>query len=301
MTTKTAALPAIPGLEGSDFGAPSVPKNRLIWSVYGATKTTKSTFGLWGPEPLVICDLDIRLERVINDFISGKTTGTPRTRTRSMQIHMPEVDPMSRLKDETVRKEANVTWDRFLYNYNMSLESSLQSGGVRTTTVDTGTELFDLRLMAEFGRLMGINPRDRGGANAEFVKVMRKGEKYNANVIWLHHAKDEWKNITDENGREKSITTGGVVLDGFNKANAVVQVVAKTTWNDTVKDPRKKAEITIVRCGVNSQLNGKKFTSADWAVWDEDGGPEDPPIINYGPVAYLSSLIVPDTTPEEWS
>lgn len=288
----------IPGLEGTDFKDPAAPKQRLVWSVYGDTKTGKSSFALWGPEPVVVADMDKRLEIVINDFISGKTTGAPKI-IKTMDIQLPKVDAASRKLDSAVQKQAELIWDRFLNNYDKALKSSMLSGGVRTIAIDTGTELLDLRLMAEFGRLLGINPRDRGGANAEFTEIMRRGESYNANVVWLHHVKDEWKTVVDDNGKEKSMTTGNVVLDGFNKANRIVQVVAKTNYNDAVKDPRKKFEVQIVRCGVNAMVNGMKFTSADWAVWDESDK-DAPPVINYGPFAFINSVIFPETTPEDW-
>jgi hypothetical protein len=290
----------IPGLEKSDFGPPPTPKNRLIWSVFGETKTGKSSFVLSGKEPIAVCDLDVRLERVIDGYIDGSlNNGIPKT-IQSMRVQLPKVDPMSRKKDESVLREANIIWDRFLNNYDAALKSSLLPGGIATIGVDTGTELFDLRLLAEFGRLMAINPRDRGGANAEFVEVMRRGEQYDASVVWLHHAKEEWKNSVDDQGREKGSPTGRYILDGFKKANSIVQVVAQTTYNDGARDPRRKFEVTVLRCGVNAALNGKKFTSMDWAVWDDDADKDEPPIINYGPFAYISSLILPHTSPDDW-
>lgn len=286
----------IPGLEKGTFDTLDEPKNRLNWSVYGDTKTGKSSFPASGAEnPVAVFDLDKRLERV--DALEELKK---RDLLALFKVNFPKVDPMSRKADATVQKAANAEWDRFLTHYDMTLQSSQKAGGIRRISIDTATELFDLRLMAEFGRLMGINPRDRGGANAEFTEVMRRPERYDATVVWLHHAKDEWKNITDDNGKEKSITTGNVVLDGFNKANRVAQVVAKTMYNDKERDPRKRFEVHIIRCGVNSLLNGTKFTSLDWAVYDDDADKEDPPVMNYGPLAYISSLIVPTTAPEDW-
>jgi hypothetical protein len=288
MTTK------IPGLEKSKFEPPAEPRHRLNWTMFGDTKTGKSSFPLIGEGggPVVIFDLDRRLEYVVEQY--------PGKEVLLYKVKFPKVDPMSRKKDEQVMKEANAAWDEFLTQYDMALQSSLVKGGVRRISIDTATELFDLRVMAEFGRLMGINPRDRGGANAEFVDIMRRPEKYDASVVWLHHCKDEWKNTVDENGREKSYTTGNVVLDGFKGAKRTTQILAQTNFNDGARDPRKQFEITIIRCGVNSKLNGQKFTSMDWAVYDDMADREDPPIVNYGPLAYISSLAVPSTSPEDW-
>lgn len=292
MTTTNKVI--IPGLEKGAFERLATPKTRLNWSVFGDTKTGKTSLAMSGIErPVVLFDLDKRLERV-----KAVEQADEAGKLAVFNIKFPKVDPMSRQMDKQVQKDANSEWDRFLKHYDMALESSMQTGGAGRVVIDTATELFDLRLMAEFGRLMGIQPRERGGANAEFTEVMRRVEHYDANVIWLHHAKDEWKNITDANGKEKSITTGNVVLDGFNKANRIAQVVVRTSYNDTVKDPRKRFEVTVLRCGVNSQLNGSKFTSLDWCVWDDDDIEE--PMIEYGPVAYISSLAVPTTDPGEW-
>jgi hypothetical protein len=287
---------SIPGLEKGQFEHLPEAKNRLNWSLYGETKTGKSSFPASGAEsPVAIFDLDRRLERVA--AIEALDAAGLLAR---FPVKFPDVDPMSRKADEKVRTAANTEWDRFLTHYKMTLVSSGMKGGISRVSIDTATELFDLRLMAEFGRLMGINPRDRGGANAEMVEIMRMPEHFDASVIWLHHSKEEWKNTTDEQGREKSMTTGNIILDGFKKANSVVQIVAKTSYNDTVRDPRKRFEVTVVRCGINAMLNGKKFTSVDWATYDEDADKEDPPIVNYGPLAWISHLAVPGTEPEDW-
>lgn len=287
---------SIPGLERARLSEPPTVKNRLNWSIYGETKSGKTTFALEGAEsPIGYCDLDKRCEGV-EAFETVKNRGI----LAYYPVEFPKVDPMSRKADESVRRLANTEWDKWLETYDLLLKSSQLKGGVKRIVPDTATELFDLRLMAEFGRLMGINPRDRGGANAEFIEVMRRFEHYDANVIWLHHAKEEWKNSVDDQGREKSMTTGNYILDGFKKANSVVQVVAKTVYNDKERDPRKRFEVHVIRCGVNSKLNNTKFTSMDWAVYEDERDKESPPIINYGPLAYISSLIRPDSSPEDW-
>ena len=285
-TTKTVK---IPGLETGKFEPPPAAKNRMSWCGFGETKTGKTSFGLSAGGPLVVVDIDRRLERVIDPFAEQKDIVVYR-------VDMPKVDPVSRKKDELVLKQAGEMWDKFLTHYDLALKSSMLPGGVRNIVIDTGTELFDLRLMAEFGRLMGINPRDRGGANAEFMEVIRRYEQYNASTIWLHHSKAEWKNVMDERGNEKGTTTGRQIVDGFNRVNSIVQNVVQTSFNDTAKDPRKRFEVTVLRCGVNSKINNLKVTSMDWAIWDEDD--KETPIANYGPFAYLSSLAVPGTEPE---
>lgn len=292
----------IPGLEKTDFGELPPPQLRLVWSVYGETKTGKSSFALSGPDPIAIADTDRRLERVAQAFETGQAlNGKPKTLTR-MAVALPKVDPVSRKRDEVARSAAEKEWDRFLRNYDAALQSSQKKGGVRTISIDTGTELFDLRLMAEFGRLNGIPPRERGGANAEFIEVMRRGEQYSANVVWLHHSKEEWRNSKKTNSRgeevEDSAPTGKYILDGFKKANSIVQVVAQTHYDDAARDPRKRFVVEIKRCGVNGMLNNMKFTSLDWAVWDEED--KTTPIINYGPLPYISSLAVPESSPDDW-
>lgn len=291
----------IPGLEKSDFCDPADPKQRLIWSVFGETKTGKSSFALWGPGPVVVADLDKRLEYVVQGFIKGEITGEPKV-IKPMPLEIPDLDPMSRKKDDAAEKAAKKEWEKFLKNYQDALESSLLPGGVRTIVIDTATELFDLRLAAEFGKLMGIIQRNRGGANADFTELIRRGEKYNANVIWLHHAKEEWKDreVINNNGEKemKGFKTGKWILDGYSKANSIVQVVAKTLYNDDAKDVRERFGVQIIRCGVNSALNGKTYTSLDWAIWGDD---KDVPVVNYGPLPYISSLAVEDTIPEDWA
>jgi hypothetical protein len=276
----------IPGLERSDFTVPSqhIP-TRIIASVQGPTKSGKSTFPFWGPGPIAVFDFDRRLETVVQRAMNGKLTGVPKEIVY-IPFKMPDIDIRSTKQDSSVLRHAGEMLEKFKRNLKLALESSMKKDGVRTISIDTATELKDVRTCAEFGRLIGIQPRDLGGVNQDMRDWMRMGEDYNANVIWVHHVKDEWITIDkpDRNGNmvKDSSPSGRKILDGYNKAPQCVQVVLETDVKGT------KFQIKVLASGLNPKTNNLIYTEADWS--DEGAGP----------FAVVMQGQMPKTAIEEW-
>lgn len=271
----------IPGLERSDFERPPrSTKPRIIYNVQGVTKTGKSTFPFWGPGPIAVFDFDRRLETVVQRAISGKLTGTPKEIVW-IPFKMPSISVTNREKSTMLEMQAKDHLDKFIRNFKMALESSMKKGGIRTISIDTGTELLDLRKCSEFGRVASIPTRDLGGVNQDMSNWMRLGEDYNANVVWVHHVKDEWVKITGENGRESQAPSGNKVIDGWNKSDQACQVTLETA----VRGDKFQLKV-LGGSGLNSKTNGKVYTANDWG--------------EYGPFAWISAQQLTKTEPEDW-
>jgi len=270
----------VPGLERSDFiTPPSKTPQRIIYLIMGLTKSGKSTFPFYGPGPIAVLDTDRRLEGVVQKAMSGKLTGQPKE-VVWMPIKMPQLDIRSRKEDSTVKRHAEEQLNKWIKNFKLALESSRKPGGVRTISIDTGTELIDLRKCAEFGRVMGIQPRDLGGVNQDMRDWMRMGEEYNANIVWVHHVKDEWGKYRKGDGSEDSAPTGRKILDGYNKAEQCVQVVLESQ----VKGD--KFYVKVLSSGLTPATNGVVYSEKDWG--------------EHGPFAHISAEQKPRTSPEDW-
>lgn len=271
----------VPGLEQSDFEYPALKtRQRVIYSIQGATKSGKSTFPFWGPSPIAVFDFDCRLEDVVQKAMLGKLPGIPPKEIVYIPFKMPEVDIRSKKEDATAKRQGMEALEKFLRNFKKALESSLKPGGVRTISVDTATELMDVRLCAEFGRLVGIQPRDRGGLNQDMRAWMRSGENYNANVVWVHHVKDEWLKYTKSDGSEDSGKTGKLVLDGYNKADQCVQVNLESICKG------EKFFVKVLSSGLEPKTNGQTYGEKDWG--------------DDGPFAYISQLQKPKSSIGDW-
>ena len=300
-----AAVAAIPGLKkvAGRLGQPPAPQQRLICSVEGHTKTRKSSFGLWGPGPVAVCDTDHRLEHVIvPDGKGGWTFPLNGNVVVPHYVEIPPIDPMSRKKDDQAQKAAAAEWDKYLEFYEAFLESSLTPGGIRTVLMDDITEAYDLRLIAEFGRLQAIQQRDRGGANFDFVKLIDMGKHYQANVVWASKVKEDWVTVEEidpqtNQKKLKSMASGTWIPDGYKRLRQTVQVAFRAQINErlpqltnvpgvgTISNP-KRYEIEVVASGLNGETNGRRYTVDDWG--------------EYGPFAWAAHEQIADTIPEEW-
>lgn len=237
-------------IPGSKFGAPIRKQNRWIVLGYGDTKCGKSSFFLNAPDPIVVFDLDRRLEGVVDPFLdAGKIIEV-------LTLDLPRVKPLGKKgkidenEDAKVAAEARPVWDLIMEQYQLALEASLE-GKVKTIIFDTHTEMVGLRLLKEFGRSSKIDPKDRGGLNADFAEIIRRSRNYPANVAHICHEKEEWKNNSP---------TGKMMPDGWNKLARAVDTVLRFDL-----DRDNDVNITVERHGFGLVRNGEVFTEdGDW-------------------------------------
>lgn len=307
MVTKAAKpLSGVPGLDGMDFDDPAAPRHRVSISGHGETKTGKSSFGFWAPDPVVHFNLDRRIERVIDRFRSGdEALGLTRPRViKVVDLKLPQPANRSfftqakelRDKDETERKAAEKLWEKFVHHYKAALASSLLPGGTQSIIIDTLTELYDLRLLAEFGRLQGFRQRERGGANGDMNELLRMSEDYNANLITLHQVKDEYGPTKKKDAQTGETTTeqertGKRVIKGYAQTPYITQAHLVFKYNDV----KKHFEIEVARCGTEASMNGRTYTEEDWAMRGDDGGY----VYNAGPFAKVAADMT-QTDAAEW-
>lgn len=297
----------MPGINSTPFTAHAAPPHRVILSGMGETKTGKSSFVMWGPDPVLMFDLDRRLERVIEGFRDGTLTNDSPRVVEAITLKLPKppgerfftVSKDLRDKDETERKAAEKLWNTFVTNYKGALDQSLKAPDgrpFRTIGIDTLTELQELRLLAEFGRLIGFRQRERGGANADIVELIRMADEYETNVVWLHQMKDEYaktkkQELDKATGQmtmvDDSDKTGKRVIKGYDKTPYITQA----HLNFAFDDKKKRFQIEVERCGVNADLNRRVFTAADW------GTPDDGFVV--GPFASIASEMT-KTDVSEW-
>jgi hypothetical protein len=279
----------VPGLEKGDFELPEDVRPCISYSIQGETKTQRSTFALSGPSPQVILDIDDRLRGVANPWMEGTRLSAhgPKNIVR-VALKLPKVDLKATQPDTAVQREAEAMWKKFLTHLRMAEESSLKPGGVRLVSIDDATEMIDLRLMAEFGRLARIPPTARGDANIEFGSLMRETRRYNLSAVWIHEVKDDYKLVKREkyNSRsgqmetvEETEKTGRRILDGYKRADYAVEVML-----ESFRDPKtQEMAIRVLNSGLNAETNGMVYTAADWG--------------DFGPFAHISSEQLPQYSP----
>jgi hypothetical protein len=261
-----------------------VPPSRITYSLEGQTKVGKSSFGLWGPNPGIVFNVDNRLQHVLPHFLSGAITGSPK-RIEEVRIEIPEIEPMSKKKDEKAQTLAEKEWNKLLDTYTAATKSSFLSGGVRMITMDDISEIYDLRLIAEFGRTQGIQQRDRGAPNMDIFKLIDMGKESKASVVWISKVKEEWGTKTQRNNRgeeeQVNATTGRWIPDGYKRLRAAVEVALAAKIL-----PSGQFAIEVLSSGVNASTNGTVYTAEDWG--------------DFGPFAWVSQEQMPHTSIADW-
>ena len=177
--------------------------------------------------------------------------------------NIPLPTPVGNKSD--IQSQAQDTQAKFLKNYQMALESP----DIRSIIVDTGSELWDIYQLALFGKLAQNNKFFYGAINAAFTEVLRRPMEYTKNVCFIHKTKPVY--IGDSK-------TGEFERAGFKNAGYVMQSLVRC-YRDT-NDKSFHAEV------LNSRHN------PDLMGMDFEG--------DMNTFAVMASLMVSDTTPDDW-
>ncbi len=140
-----------------------------------------------------------------------------------------------------VQADARRRWERFITDYDYCVR---KMAGV---IVDTMTELNDLRKLAEFGKTTQIMQLFYGSLYSDYRWMVKHALDNDANVLFLHRMKDEYKN----NER-----TGNLKLDGWTGIVYETQMLLEHTRDDD------GIFTTVIReAAQDARLIGMEFSS----------------------------------------
>lgn len=213
------------------FEPPQPLRKRLILSVDGMEKQGKTHFSLTAPGPVAILNVDVGLEGVVNKFL-----------TDGKEILVCNIEVPDQLgKREQVKIEATEAINKFDKNYTAALESP----DIRTIIVDTGTELWELYQLAEFGKISQNNKYAYGPVNVGFTEILRRGFAYDKNVIFTHKMKKEYQGENWNGSYERA---------GFKNVGFIVQATIQA-----YRDKDNVFHVRVVESRHNPDLNGQDF------------------------------------------
>lgn len=233
--------------EISDAGFTAVRRapKRLVANIQSIRKSVgKTRLALTGPKPLGYISVEIGGEEgVIDDFIEKDLESNENiqiARIRMATPVLPDPNSYGNTKDgkrdydaavgEAVQAVAGPAMDAFYKAYYASLAN------MRTTVVDTGTDVYLLSRLASFGRIERIPQLAYGQIKKEFAKFIDDAYDAPGSCLWLHHMKDRGETVTDEKGQKKWQTTGIYEMDGCSIITDKVQAVIEM-WRDDLKEP----------------------------------------------------------------
>lgn len=238
----------------------STVRPRLIMSVAGMEKNGKTHFALTGPGPIAVINFDIGLEGVVHKFADKEVVQS--------DYRIEAGDGSA----NQIADNADRMWRKFMADYRWALTN------VRTTVIDTGSDLWELLRLARFGKLTQVMPHHYGPVNNEFRSMVKMAYAGTSNVIFLHKLKDEYITTTNAAGKEISNKTGRKQRSGFSDMGYLVQMNILSEYN--VEEGQ--FQITVQDCRQNAELNGEVI----------------PYPMNDFPT--LASMVLPDSDPADW-
>lgn len=223
---------------------------RLIANIQSADKSCgKTRLALTSPGPIGYIAVEAGGgEGVIDHFIEKGLEETDRIQVANISMDAVEYPDRAEFTDtkegealfneavtKAVQGAAVTAMDKFYDAYYASL------GNMRTTIVDTGTDLYELMRLAEFGRLEKIPQLAYGQLNQQVASLFDDAYNSKGNVIWIHHMKEVWENKYNEKGKLVSTPTGTYKMDGSKVVKDKVQAVIEL-WRESLPDEEPNAD-----------------------------------------------------------
>ncbi len=131
--------------------------------------------------------------------------------------------------DEAVSAAVQAVAEPAMASFYTAYYTSLSN--MATTVVDTGTDLYQLARLANFGRLEKIPQLAYAQVKRDIAKLLDDAYSQPGSCLWIHHMKDKGEVID-----KKWQGTGVYEMDGCNVVNDKVQAVIQL-WRTELTEP----------------------------------------------------------------
>lgn len=275
---------------------------RLPVAAYDVTaleSSGKTRFLLTAPKPLTLVTVDPNTQFVIDAMVAEGALDAESVTVHKMKLPALAFDE----ERDDIKDEAMEHWQAIAQVLKPIVKHEADEMP-RSVALDTGTEVYNLRVMGTFGKLDQIAPEQRrnmmGIPNRAYASLIESLKDAGVNVIVAHRGQQKWedKTIRTQQGEEdtRSMMTGKFDIDrmGFKGTGFITSVGVVLAF-----DPEKESQtiygkfgMKIVRCGHRPILVGK-------SVWGREKI-GDARIVK-GSFPWLASQIWPTTTVEQWT
>ncbi len=248
----------------------------LVVATDGKPRTGKSRFAATAPDPIGV---------MINDR-NSRWTFAKHAKETGKKIVAPDKD-FIRVEDPI--KLATLSVDQAMAYYRKHVDafkkeyfSMLADKTIKSIVIDTGTQLSEDVLFANYGRNQRIMARDRGAYNQEMKDMLVACDK---NLIVIHRSKEVWRDDKP---------TGRFERAGYGHISYEMNVCVQHYRDDIVhKKACAESErgcvcfgIRITECQANPELVGS--------------GDESKLVGRRVTFAHLAQRIFPDSSLEDW-
>lgn len=267
-------------------------------SIIGLPGVGKTEFLLSCSQPIYLVAMDPNTREVVRKARkAAKANGLP------FDVTVKYVIPPALAFDERedIREEAQEKWDEFRDELRPIVKGEIDAA---TVGLDTGTELYNLGVLGAFGKSDQISPETRrnmmGPINSRWKGIIGALEQRGVNVVLLHRGSEKWEDRVEETAqgpKEVRHKMSGVfdVERGQGSFSGTGFIVS--TEIILAHDPERGGKVAeqfgmkIVRSQQRPGLIGRRY----WGTKTVDDR-----AVAKASFPYLSTLLYPDTTLDDW-
>ena len=262
------------------FEAISRSQRRLICNLQSTRKSVgKTRFAFTAPKPIGYISVEIGGEEgAADEFIPAGAESFDGIQIARIHMGAPEYPDPANFNTSTkdgakdydaavsaaVQNVAEPAYASFFAAYETSLAN------MRTTVIDTGTDLYQLARLANFGRLEKIPQLAYAQVKREFAKMVDDAFQVPGhNLIWIHHLKEKGE-VTAAGKWQQN---GEYGLDGCSTVLDKVQANIEFWREDLTEDDpetgmRVRFNCSIVDSRHSPLAMGKQFQTLDISFAD---------------------------------
>lgn len=216
------------------------PDDALAIAVFGEQGSGKTRFCTTAPDPIGFIPLDRKARKTVHKVAKemGKVVLMPEDDfirvAKPMELAVMGTEDAKKY----YRKHVNAIKEAAFTLYAHPL--------IRTICIDTGTQLWEDILFANFGRAERIMPRDRGSANQEMIDFLNALS--GKNLIITHKAREIWKNDKP---------SGKFECAGFSHIGYHVNVLCECVCDDKKEAGEEgRFNLSVHLCQDNPDIQG---------------------------------------------
>ena len=227
-------------ISAAGFAAIRRSPRRLICNIQGMPKSGKTRLALTAKKPIGYIAVEIGGdEGVVDQFIpvgADSFEDIQRTLIRIPAIEIPadiaDADKYDKAVSAEVQRTAGIALDAFYTAYYASIQN------FATTIVDTGSDLWEIARLANFGRLEKVPQLAYTQLNKSMDKIIDDAFSAAGSVIFIHHMKELWSNVLGENGKMRGQASGEFGMAGYGGMKKKVQATIEL-WREDLTEPNE--------------------------------------------------------------
>ena len=237
-----------------------VSKRRLFVEVGGLQKQGKTHFLFSAPGPIAYFDFNNRSDYVADKFCDEK------------EIHMYEYGRTKGMEMSVWR----AVWDEFVTDF----KAAVAHPEIRTIGIDTDTDLWEIRRIAQFGRASSV-PTAYSALNKDLRDLFNMVRHTDKNLVVLTEMKKKYVTRivrTPKGEHEQASWDGTYEMVGWSGTPYKVDMVCSTSYDVA----EKEFVLNIINSGIQPGLAGEEYSGIDCSF----------------PIVAMD--VFPDTTLEYW-